>query len=386
MSILDKRIFYSYWDVNGHGINREHLSTYSASIIFDSYNRTLYSYGAAFGNHQLGSYHGEIFNDFVNNNAAGNYSSAHGSNVEARNAYEFGVGHYNMSGEIAGKKTIFTVGNGTPSLRRNAFWIDEDDDAHVAGDIYARDIHAGYAYYDTGRFDTVYIGKAYVTYEAVKNSYVDVLTVNNTEYVDKSYVSYSVIEKQYVDEQYIDLTYTDTAYIKNAYADSAYAKELDVDGTANINTAYVEENAYITSYAYISYVESKTNKTDFSYVEENEYVKGELWVDDQEVGHNMKNMVKMFPMPDDRHTYDGFYSGVHYIWVGTAVQLPAPEDRYANVIYIVTDEAPSADLPAFHDEGWEDIIMLDSPNGANDMLFSDDANPEVSDDRVIRYD
>ena len=80
MSILsDKHAFYSYWDVNGRGINKDYLTTYSESIIFDSYNRSFYTEGKAFGNHEMGTYHGEIFNDFEYNHAYGDYSSASGT-------------------------------------------------------------------------------------------------------------------------------------------------------------------------------------------------------------------------------------------------------------------------------------------------------------------
>lgn len=267
--ILNRKIFYSYWDVNGDGINPEHLQTYSSSVIFDSYNRALYAYGEVFGNHQMGTYHGEIFNDFETNNAYGDYSSASGSNVTSYNAYEHGFGHYN---ESKPGETIFTVGNGTEDDRHNAFEIHEDSSSYVNGYLYA------------------------------ENSYVQ-----------------------------------------------------------NISYSY---------FAYISY---------------QAHVNNNLWVHGRSVRKALETMVRMFPNTDDQHTYDGFYNGPHYVWVGKDMDLPAPEERYANVFYIVCDEAPSPSLPVFDDETWDDIVIGDDGE-TTIILFADDANPERSDDRVLRYD
>ena len=225
--LQNKRIFYSYWDVNGDGLNPAHITTYSDSVIFDSYNRTLYSYGSAFGNHQLGTYHGEVFNDFDNNHAYGDYSSASGSNVTAYNAYEYGVGHYNKSVE---GKTILTVGNGTAATPYNAVEVHNDNSTYVNGTFYA---NASY--------------------------------VANTSYTKTSYV-------------------TDNSYVKN-----------------------------------------------------NSYVAG------HDVRKALEHMIRVLPVQTE-----GFHNGVYYVWMGTDAELPDPEDRYRNVIYIVCDESPSEELPLYN--------------------------------------
>lgn len=131
--LLNKHAFYSYWDVYGEGINKDYLTTYSESIIFDSYNRSFYTDGKEFGNHQMGTYHGEIFNDFEHNNAYGDYSSASGTYVNSYNPWEFGVGHYNLSQE---GKTLFTIGNGIPDHPSNAFEVHFDNTSYMHGNAY----------------------------------------------------------------------------------------------------------------------------------------------------------------------------------------------------------------------------------------------------------
>ena len=61
-------------------------------VIFDSYNRSFYTDGAAFGNHYIGSYHGEIFNDFTYNTAYADYSSVHGHANNVTNSFETAFG------------------------------------------------------------------------------------------------------------------------------------------------------------------------------------------------------------------------------------------------------------------------------------------------------
>ena len=213
-SILqNKRIFYSYWDVEGKGIDPQHLVTYSDSIIFDSYNRTLYSYRGVFGNHQMGSYHGEVFNDFDTNHAYGDYSSASGSNVTSYNAYEYGVGHNNLSKE---GKTVFTVGNGTPEDPQNALEVHNDNATYINGPLYSE---ASYSY--------------------------------------TTYISYQ---------------------------------------------AEVADNVYVAGH---------------------------------DVRNAIEHMVRLLPVQTE-----GFYTGQYYIWLGTDIDLPQPEDRYKNVLYFVCDEVP----------------------------------------------
>ena len=133
-SILkDKHLFYSYSDVNGDGINTEYLTTYNTSLIFDAYNRTMYAYQGIYGPHYIGSYHGETFNDYENNIATGDYSSAHGNHTVAYNDNEAAFGSYNMSND----NTLFSVGKGTDEENRsNAFEVDVNGNAYVNGTTY----------------------------------------------------------------------------------------------------------------------------------------------------------------------------------------------------------------------------------------------------------
>lgn len=289
-SILkDKYIFYSYWDKDGHGINPEHLVTYSASPIFDHYNRTIYAYGGIFGPHYFGSYHGEIFNDYERNVAQGDYSSASGHRVVSYNEGEAGFGKYNISRE---GQTIFTVGNGNDEEHHNAFEIWGDGSTYIPGTLYAGRVNAYAAHYNELDIDVTYID---------------------------------------------DLHVEQTAYIHNAYVESSY-----------------NEYTY-SAYADIDELHVNTSYTDVAYFGENAYAGNNLWVkrlgDDisyTNAAYAFSRMVRMFPLLDP--TPEGFVNGKYYIWVGKTIDLPPVEERYANVIYIVLDDAPSSDLPIFDDD------------------------------------
>ena len=384
MSTLhDSYAFYSYWDVHGDGINPQHLVTYRSAVIFDTYNRTLYAYDGTFGNHQLGTYHGEIFNDFVNNSADGDYSSAHGYDVKALNDYEFGVGRHNKS--VQGK-TIFTVGDGTAENKHNILEARTDGTAYVNGHFYS----------EASTTDASYAKLSYegVSYEGL--SYVKNLVSYGDTNIYRQHVTHSYIESAYagisyeglayvqdmtaygvsrVNEQHVALTYQSNAYIETAYIENLVAYgQIDIPvtyiGEAYIGVSHTDEAHIDTSYQRVSYTD------DLAYVGKN------LWVDDVNVRFALSRMVRMFPISDQ--TPEGFYNGKHYIWVGTNIDLPRPEDRYANVIYIVVDEAPSTDLPAFNDDTIEDIVMAD--HGETSLIMmADDSNPERSDDRVLRF-
>ena len=85
-----QKLLYSYWDTEGKGINLTYLTTYSNKLIFDSYNRSFFTEGKALGNHFVGSYHGEIFNDFEHNSAYADYGSVHGHHRLLRLRYPVG--------------------------------------------------------------------------------------------------------------------------------------------------------------------------------------------------------------------------------------------------------------------------------------------------------
>ena len=208
MSILsDKHAFYSYWDVYGQGINKDYLTTYSKSIIFDSYNRSFYTEGKAFGNHEMGTYHGEIFNDFEHNHAYGDYSSASGTHVISYNPWEYGVGHYNLSQK---DKTLFTVGNGNPSNPSNAFEIHFDNSSYM---------HGG-AFVD----DSIYVKK---------NAYVaDDLHVDGDLHITGS-------------------TYTSGNYDIEGHLNVKNGLEV-LGNTYMYNTAYMPDSAYVRGSLYIN--------------------------------------------------------------------------------------------------------------------------------------
>lgn len=144
----EKIILYTYNDKFGQGINPQHLKTYSSSIIFDKENRTLYANGSIVGHRyftpDFNSYHGEIFNDYHNNEAIGDYSTAFGSGNSAQAKYStatglcnvsyangsFSTGTYNM----AEPDSLFTVGNGSgDDDRSNAFDVRKNGNAYLSG-------------------------------------------------------------------------------------------------------------------------------------------------------------------------------------------------------------------------------------------------------------
>ena len=224
-----QKLLYSYWDIEGKGINLAYLTTYSNKLIFDSYNRSFFTEGKAFGNHFVGSYHGEIFNDFENNSAYADYSSVHGHHNVVQNESEVAFGKYNNSTK---NKTIFSVGYGNESNRSNIFELQNTGVAYVKDDIYSGNI----SFKDT--------------YSYLKNSY-----------------SYSLTYSQNIGNRF----------------DNAYS---------------YFENAY--SYIYKNYP---------SVIPNNNYSK-------------------------------------LYIWTGTSSELPQVENRFKNVIYIVTDEQET-ELPEY---------------------------------------
>ena len=150
----EKIVLYTYNDKYGQGINPKHLITYSSSIIFDKENRTLYANGSIVGHRyftpDFNSYHGEIFNDYNNNEAIGDYSSAFGSGNSAKAKYStatglgnvstakgsFSTGTYNMPTSYS----LFTVGNGSGyEDRSNAFDVRKNGDVILSGKLISGD-------------------------------------------------------------------------------------------------------------------------------------------------------------------------------------------------------------------------------------------------------
>jgi hypothetical protein len=278
---MKQRLFYSYNDANGDGINQEYLTTYKGSMIFDFQNRTLYANNYTIGNHAIGSYHGEVFNDFVRNVASGDYShvdgvnnkavayasSAHGEStmVSARGGAAFG--RYNEDNS----SYIFSIGNGNNKKRSNALTVSEFGVVNVPGDL------------------------------TVKNRSV-------ASYIDSSY-SYMISSYNNLYSYIID-TYN---YVCDSYNNLH-------DYSVN---SYNSLHSYITN-AY-GYIISSYNNL-YSYTVDN------VSYTHNEVGHLNSHAV-LTPMSSDTQLY---------IWRGTASYLPGK--RYSNVLYIVTDEEPSGEI------------------------------------------
>lgn len=136
------------------------------AILADSENRTLWINGSPYGNayvkpdtnndydrldpsnkDKYGPIHAEIFNDFDNNTAEGDYSHAEGKGTQTYNEGEHAEGKYNYSIksediEICeldtdakkSKGTISTIGIGTnEENRKNAFRVDNSGEVYIVG-------------------------------------------------------------------------------------------------------------------------------------------------------------------------------------------------------------------------------------------------------------
>jgi hypothetical protein len=119
------------------------------AILTDPENRTLWINGNPYGNayidradnnydnlstsnnyEEIGTIHGEIFNDFDNNEAKGDYSHAEGLNTRTKNLGEHAEGKYNYSVEGS---TISTIGIGTSDdKRKNAMRVDNDGSVYLS--------------------------------------------------------------------------------------------------------------------------------------------------------------------------------------------------------------------------------------------------------------
>lgn len=75
---------------------------------------------------------GEIFNDYTNNVASGDYSTAKGLGTTADQANMTVVGKYNTTGNT---NALFVVGNGTSTTRNDAFVVKSTGDAIVSNDL-----------------------------------------------------------------------------------------------------------------------------------------------------------------------------------------------------------------------------------------------------------
>ena len=260
-SINMQKLLYSYWDTEGKGMNLTYLTTYSDKLIFDSYNRSFFAEGKAFGNHFIGSYHGEVFNDFEHNTAYANYSSVHGHHNTVKNESEAAFGKYNNSIK---NKTIFSVGYGSELKRSNIFELQ----------------NTGVAYFKTD------------------------ICSNGVSFND---------------------TYT---YLKDSYSYSLNAYSYTLEYACAIDKKYKNAYSYLASaYSYtLGYVNKLANKYDNAY---------------SYLASAYAYIYKNYPSVIPNNNYSKLY-----IWTGTSAELPAIENRFKNVIYIVTNERET-ELPEY---------------------------------------
>lgn len=328
-SINMQKLLYSYWDTEGKGINLTYLTTYSDKLIFDSYNRSFFTEGKTFGNHFIGSYHGEVFNDFEHNSAYADYSSVHGHHNVVQNESEAAFGKYNNSTK---GKTIFSVGYGNESSRSNIFELQNTGVAYVKDDIYSGSI----SFKDTYS----YLKNAY-SYNLTYSQNIGNKLDNTYSYLYNSY-SYTLGYVNNLANRY-DGAYT---YLRNSYAytlgytsnlghkiDSTYSY-LRNSYTYTLGYANSLGHKYDSTYSYLrnsysytlGYVNNLANRYDSAYSYfENAY------------SYIYKNYPSVIPNSN--------YSKL-YIWAGTSSELPPVENRFKNVIYIVTNEQET-ELPEY---------------------------------------
>ena len=136
----------------------------------DASSRTIWINGQPYGNAYVNINEddveapigAEIFNDFENNIASGEYSHAEGKGTITKNAAEHASGKYNQSNKDT---TIFSIGIGeSKTNRKNAIEVTQD------GDIYVNDI-GGYDGKNTSNskdIATYLPNMVYITYEDLK--------------------------------------------------------------------------------------------------------------------------------------------------------------------------------------------------------------------------
>lgn len=115
----NNKLIYSY----NHGtkaIAPETLSSYSDSFIVDEAKRTLWYRGHQYGNSYYGSAYGENFNDFLHNNASGNFSHAEGSYTSATGSFSHAEG-------------LATKAEGDASVSSGSYTVASAFGAHAEG-------------------------------------------------------------------------------------------------------------------------------------------------------------------------------------------------------------------------------------------------------------
>ena len=251
----EKIIFYTYNDKYGQGINPQHLITYSSSIIFDKENRTLYANGSIVGNHFFNSYHGEVFNDYHNNEALGNYSSALGSDNIAAGNYSTATGHGNISQapgsfstgtyNSSSSDSLFTIGNGSGyENRSNALEVKTNGDVYLSGQLISDGTDIISYIYDS--YNYIKEITAYTASDAqIKELSSKVSYIESKVYTNEESITYLV---QIDDQLALDIDDLKTSYSNL----EKYTSDIEIR-LSELETAYTNLQASydtLSSYAY----------------------------------------------------------------------------------------------------------------------------------------
>lgn len=295
----DDNLFITYKSGNRNQLTPEAYSYYSA-LIFDENNRTIWGNGNIYGNLYYDSYHGEVFNDFINNKATGDYSHAEGNSTIASgnyahtsgfqtrsyNPYEFSSGKYNKTythGTYG--KTIFSVGVGdSETNRKNSFTIFENGVADFTENVnLAKDL---ITYGNTYTKGSSYVnGNTYIEGDEFVRGNITIiegkLNVPDDSLFDRNV---TIGRDWYV---YQDAYITGATYTRDAY--------MGPDNISFLDTYTYLNNAYSYTLSYI-----KDAVTVMSYDQVTKY----------------------------------------YIWIGLEEDLPPMAQRHSNMIYIVLEEPP----------------------------------------------
>ena len=84
---------------------------------------------------------GEVFNDYTNNTAAGDFAHAEGEGTKASGKHQHVQGKYNI--EDTSNTYAHIVGNGTSSAKSNAHTLDWNGNAWFKGDVFVNNTNQG---------------------------------------------------------------------------------------------------------------------------------------------------------------------------------------------------------------------------------------------------
>ena len=185
--------------------------------------------------------YGEIFNDYNNNSASGNYSSSFGFNNKSNNDYMFSVGKFNNNND---NNIIFCVGNGTNNTRENAFSVKNDNQAYsnsfnTSGADYAE----LYETYDNS-----------ITKEQFKGHFITLIgdkvkiASNTDDYILGVYSSnYSILgnnpmdwKNKYIKDENNEIVFETIKQLKNVFEIINYKKLNSIDLT--VEEIFLDEN------------------------------------------------------------------------------------------------------------------------------------------------